>query len=230
MPVRRYSPILGVCLSLAAALAAFGVQAGEPGSLAGSGSTLDPAVLLDAAALEAPASESYSSAQLAPSALSDLGQRTPARLQRPEFVVALPPDPEEVAGQSLSRAPAEHQNLVGSALALIGVHYRRAGESPQTGFDCSGFVRYVFHDAAGLDLPHRAFEISRLGVRVARDELRPGDVIFFNTLRRAFSHVGIYIGDGQFVHAPASGGNVRVESLDVPYWTKRFNGARRIDE
>jgi cell wall-associated NlpC family hydrolase len=136
------------------------------------------------------------------------------------------------AGQTslpVASAGAAH-SAVGAALTLIGVHYRRGGETPQTGLDCSGLVRYVYHEAMGLDLPRRALEMSRLGIRVARDQLRPGDLIFFNTLRRVASHVGIYIGDGRFVHAPTAGGTVRVESLEVPYWTTRFNAARRIEE
>lgn len=123
----------------------------------------------------------------------------------------------------------EPGSLVSSALQLVGVHYRRGGESPKTGLDCSGFVRYVFHDALGRDLPRRALDMSRVGMRIARDQLKPGDLIFFSTLRRAVSHVGIYIGDGQFIHAPAAGGKVRIEYLDVPYWTKRFNVAKRVD-
>lgn len=119
--------------------------------------------------------------------------------------------------------------LVDHALALVGVRYRWGGNTPQTGLDCSGLVRYVFHEALGEDLPRRAIEISRLGERIGRNELKPGDLIFFRTLRRRVSHVGIYLGDGQFIHAPARGQLVRVESLDVPYWGTRYSGARRIE-
>lgn len=119
--------------------------------------------------------------------------------------------------------------LVEHALALVGVKYRWGGNSPATGLDCSGLVRYVFHDALGEDLPRRAIEISRLGERIGRQELKPGDLIFFRTLRRTISHVGIYLGDGQFIHAPARGQLVRVESLDVPYWGSRYSEARRIE-
>jgi cell wall-associated NlpC family hydrolase len=146
---------------------------------------------------------------------------------------ALPQQAQASSSGSLTTlqaaSSAAHQ-LVDSALNLIGVRYRRGGESPSTGLDCSGLVRYVYRDAAGLDLPHRAAEISRMGIRIARDQLRPGDLIFFGTLRRTVSHVGIYIGDGQFIHAPATGGNVRIESLELAYWTKRFNDARRIEQ
>ena len=121
-------------------------------------------------------------------------------------------------------------DLVVRALALIGVHYRRGGNAPDTGFDCSGMVRYVYHNAFGLDLPRRAEDISRVGEHIGRNELQPGDLVFYNTLRRTFSHVGIYLGDNRFIHAPASGGAVRVEDMDQAYWVHRFSGARRVAE
>lgn len=114
------------------------------------------------------------------------------------------------------------------ALAHLGVPYRYGGDDPSRGFDCSGLVRYVFLDALGLELPRRSHEIVRSGFAVERERLQPGDLVFFNTLGRAFSHVGIYIGDGRFVHAPARRGQVRVDGLDEPYWAARFNGARRL--
>jgi hypothetical protein len=115
-----------------------------------------------------------------------------------------------------------------NALALLGVDYRYGGTSPESGLDCSGLVRHVFHDALGLNLPRRSIEISRLGGKVTKAELQPGDLVFFNTLRRTFSHVGIYIGQRRFVHAPSSGGAIRVEQLDAPYWVRHFNGGRRL--
>lgn len=114
------------------------------------------------------------------------------------------------------------------ALSLLGVDYRFGGNSPDTGLDCSGLVRLVFNEAVAMPLPRRSEEMSRLGDTVSAAELQPGDLVFFNTLRRAFSHVGIYIGNGQFVHAPSSGGTIRVEQLRKSYWTTRFNGARRL--
>lgn len=145
-------------------------------------------------------------------------------LSAPPVAVAEPSLP------SVSELPGLAGDLVNRALGLLGVDYRRGGNSPDTGLDCSGLVRHVFSEAAGLVLPRRAEEISRAGAPVARSELRPGDLVFFNTLRRTFSHVGIYIGDGRFVHAPSSGGVVRVERLAGPYWTSRFNGGRRLIE
>jgi cell wall-associated NlpC family hydrolase len=119
--------------------------------------------------------------------------------------------------------------LVQSAVNFIGVPYRRGGVSAELGFDCSGFTRYVFENSVGLVLPRRADAQARdAGLRqVRRDDLQPGDLVFFNTMRRAFSHVGIYVGEGRFIHAPRSGGQVRVEDMRQGYWSKRFNGARR---
>lgn len=122
-----------------------------------------------------------------------------------------------------------HSAIVQQALALVDVPYRYGGSTP-SGFDCSGLVRYVFKSTAGLDLPRRTEDMSRFGQPIDRTELRPGDLVFFDTFRRAFSHVAIYIGDGRFLHAPARGGRVRVEALDDSYWRARFNGARRLLE
>jgi cell wall-associated NlpC family hydrolase len=121
-------------------------------------------------------------------------------------------------------------DLVMNALGLIGVRYRFGGNSPETGLDCSGFVRYVFKDTFGFLLPRRAEEMSRVGTTIDTSELRPGDLVFFNTMRRTFSHVGIYIGDNKFVHAPSSGGKIRVDDMRQSYWVSRYNGARRVDE
>jgi cell wall-associated NlpC family hydrolase len=116
-----------------------------------------------------------------------------------------------------------------NALSLTGVRYKYGGNSPETGFDCSGFVRYVFKQATSLTLPRSAIEISQLGTTIPKHELQPGDLVFFNTLKSAFSHVGIYVGNNRFIHSPSSGGKVRVESMQDGYWAKRFNGAQRIE-
>lgn len=119
--------------------------------------------------------------------------------------------------------------MVLAAMNFLGVPYHRGGSSAEQGFDCSGFTRYVFEHSLGLVLPRRADEQAQLAglVQVLREELKPGDLVFFNTMRRAFSHVGIYVGDGKFIHAPRSGGEVRIEDMRQAYWSKRFNGARR---
>ncbi|MDE1949682.1 MAG: C40 family peptidase [Burkholderiales bacterium] len=122
-------------------------------------------------------------------------------------------------------------DLVISAMDFLGVRYRRGGASATTGFDCSGFTQYVYEHSLGLVLPHHAADQARNAnmLRVSRSELEPGDLVFFNTMRRAFSHVGIYIGEGKFIHAPHSGSEVRIDSLDQAYWAKRFDGARRAE-
>ena len=114
------------------------------------------------------------------------------------------------------------------ALSLRGTPYRAGGNSPDTGFDCSGFVGFLYRDIVGFQLPRSAHEIWRIGNQVERHALRPGDLVFYNTLRRPYSHVGIYLGGNQFVHAPATGGVVRVVNMDERYWTARWNGARRV--
>lgn len=119
-------------------------------------------------------------------------------------------------------------DLVINALSFLGVRYKYGGDHASRGFDCSGFVRRVYQETVGLVLPHNAAQQSHEGERVAEDQLRPGDLVFFNTLRRAFSHVGIYIGNGQFVHAPRPGEKVQIANLDSPYWARRFDGARRL--
>jgi len=116
------------------------------------------------------------------------------------------------------------------ALFTVGVRYHYGGHSPDTGFDCSGLVAHVFDRAWGVALPRSTEEQRNVGRAVRkRIDLQPGDLVFYNTRNRPFSHVGIYLGDGNFVHAPRPGQRVRIESIDTPYWKARFNGGRRID-
>lgn len=129
----------------------------------------------------------------------------------------------------LSGMAGKAGDVVVGALNMIGVRYRWGGDSPDSGLDCSGFVRYVFQDTLGLALPRRAEEMSRVGEKVRVSDLKPGDLVFFNTMRRTFSHVGIYIGDNKFVHSPSTGSTIRVDDLDDRYWEKRFTGARRVE-
>lgn len=119
-------------------------------------------------------------------------------------------------------------DLVTTAMGLLGVPYRRGGNSAETGFDCSGFVRSIYSQTVGMVLPRRAAEQAAATQTIDKKELQPGDLVFFNTMRRTFSHVGIYIGDGKFVHSPRTGKTVRVENMQDSYWKKRFNGARRV--
>ncbi|WP_233801991.1 C40 family peptidase [Paraburkholderia sp. HP33-1] len=129
----------------------------------------------------------------------------------------------------LSGMAGKAGDVVVGALNMIGVRYRWGGNTPDSGLDCSGFVRYVFQDTLGLALPRRAEEMSRMGEKVRVSDLKPGDLVFFNTMRRTFSHVGIYIGDNKFVHSPSTGSTIRVDDMDDGYWEKRFTGARRIE-
>lgn len=125
--------------------------------------------------------------------------------------------------------PDRAADMVLSAMNFVGVRYRRGGMDAN-GFDCSGFTRHIVETSLGLVLPRRVDDqASAPGlVRVGRDELKPGDLVFFNTLKRTFSHVGIYVGDGKFIHAPRPGGEVRMEDMGFDYWRKRFTGARRL--
>lgn len=121
-------------------------------------------------------------------------------------------------------------DAVFKALSLVGTPYVYGGSTPDAGFDCSGFVTYVFNNVFGLKLPRTTADIAVKGggEKVARDNLQIGDLVLFNTMRRSFSHVGIYIGKGMFIHAPSRGGSVRMDNLNDNYWVKRFTGARRF--
>ncbi|AYQ29810.1 MULTISPECIES: C40 family peptidase [unclassified Polaromonas] len=127
--------------------------------------------------------------------------------------------------QNVSNKASE---LVVNAMGFLGVPYKRGGNTAETGFDCSGFVRAIYEQSVGLLLPRRAEQQAAATQRIDKNDLQPGDLVFFNTMRRAFSHVGIYVGDGKFIHSPKPGAEVRVESLSVSYWQRRFDGARRV--
>lgn len=120
------------------------------------------------------------------------------------------------------------QHVARQALSYVGVPYRYGGTSASSGFDCSGLVWRVYRQAAGITLPRDTFGISRASHPISSRQLQAGDLVFFNTLRRPYSHVGIYVGNGRFVHAPKSGGVVSVARLSDRYWRQRFNGGRRI--
>jgi cell wall-associated NlpC family hydrolase len=124
--------------------------------------------------------------------------------------------------------PAAAGDIAADALAAVGVRYRLGGETPQQGFDCSGLVFYVYREARGVTLPRSVQGLRSVGKPVRLRELRPGDLLFYNTRHRPYSHVGIYIGDGRFVHAPRPGARVRVEDFRKAYWRARFDGARRV--
>lgn len=119
--------------------------------------------------------------------------------------------------------------MIDTGLGFLGIRYRKGGDGPESGgFDCSGLVKKVFGVSMGLSLPRTAAEMAGVGEKVNKQSLQTGDLVFFNTMNRAFSHVGIYLGDNRFLHSPRTGGKVRVERMDTTYWTKRFNGGRRV--
>lgn len=126
------------------------------------------------------------------------------------------------------KVEAKASELIVNAMAFLGVPYKTGGNTFETGFDCSGFVRAIYHQTAGLILPRRAEQQAAATQVIEKTELKPGDLVFFNTMRRTFSHVGIYVGNGKFIHSPKPGAEVRVEDMGISYWARRFDGARRV--
>lgn len=118
--------------------------------------------------------------------------------------------------------------LVFNSIGFLGVPYHRGGNSVETGFDCSGFVKAMFEQTIGMVLPRKAEQQAAATEKIERADLKPGDLVFFNTMRRTFSHVGIYIGEGRFIHSPKPGSEVRLEDMSLAYWSQRFDGARRV--
>jgi cell wall-associated NlpC family hydrolase len=139
------------------------------------------------------------------------------------------PEPAAVVAPVAPPPRAERSEALLQALLAIGLDYRYGGKSPASGFDCSGLVAHVYRSAWGIQLPPNTTAQSKAGVPVSLAELQAGDLVFYDTLKRPYSHVGIYMGDGKFVHAPKTGAQVRVESLKSAYWSQRYNGARRIE-
>lgn len=134
-----------------------------------------------------------------------------------------------VSDRLVDTVSGKPEELINRAMQVIGVRYRWDAELPQSGLDGSSFVGYVFKDKLGFLLPRKSTQMSRVGKPINRDELQPGDLVFFNTMRLTFSHVGIYVGDNKFIHSPSKGTSVRVDDLSSLYWDKRFDGARRLD-
>jgi cell wall-associated NlpC family hydrolase len=134
-----------------------------------------------------------------------------------------------VSDRLVDSVSGKTEELINQAMRVIGVRYRWDAEIPQSGLDGSSFVAYVFKDKLGFLLPRKSTEMSRVGKPINREELQPGDLVFFNTMRLTFSHVGIYVGDNKFIHSPSKGASVRVDDLTSMYWDKRFDGARRLD-
>jgi len=134
----------------------------------------------------------------------------------------------DTAQEAVAKAWSDAQDVAGFALGLIGVNYKWGGDTPARGLDCSGLVRYVFQEVTGVTLPRTAKELSRIGESVSLSDLRAGDLVFFNTRHFAFSHVGLYLGDNRFIHAPSRGREVEVTTISANYWQKHFDGARRL--
>ncbi len=129
-----------------------------------------------------------------------------------------------------SQASAGKGNVVPYAKTLIGTPYHYGGQTPKTGFDCSGFVRYVYLKTEGIELPRTAEGMSRVGVRIKGNQLRPGDLVFYSTQGSPYSHVGIYVGDAKFIHSPSTGKRVEIVDMSQHYWQEHYNGARRVND
>lgn len=135
-----------------------------------------------------------------------------------------------VAASQVSNVTSAAGEIVVSAMGFLGLPYKRGGNSFETGFDCSGFVKALYAQTLGKVLPRSAAEQAAQTTKIESTDLQPGDLVFFNTMRRAFSHVGIYVGDGKFIHSPKPGAEVRIEDMHTKYWDKRYNGARRVEQ
>jgi cell wall-associated NlpC family hydrolase len=153
---------------------------------------------------------------------------TPPSLAQDAPISLLDGTAATVVRDAAATALLSARGLTSFALDLIGIRYKWGGANPATGLDCSGLVQFVFQQATGVTLPRSTKELSRIGEQVTLSDLKPGDLVFFNTRRFAFSHVGIYVGDNRFIHAPRRGREVEVATIDKSYWQKHFNGARRL--
>ncbi len=120
-------------------------------------------------------------------------------------------------------------DLIMNAMGLLGVAYKFGGSSPAQGLDCSGFIQYIFKQSFRINLPRTSAEMAKVGQAVSRSDLMPGDLVFFNTRGFANSHVGMYLGNDRFIQSPRTGKTVEITSMTNSYWSKRFNGARRIN-
>jgi len=193
-------------------------------------SVLAAAALVSGPVFASPSGQSQASpavATITPPLMSQFAALAPAQMLSQSALPAAPAIEEQA-----SNADDLRKTLIDLAMQLRDIRYVRGGHDPSTGFDCSGFVRYVFSHAVGLELPTNSAGQFLAGLKVNRTEMQPGDLVFFRTTggRRGggrISHVGIYIANGQFIHSPSRGKTVRVDSLDESYWAKRFAGAKR---
>lgn len=212
------------CAAHAQGLAQAAVVTPPPGTMTGAyGQSLQQQATADKAALKA-----------VPAAPATVDKPQPAHDAVTRFLSErglLNASEQSTPSRLLSSVRDTASDLVLSAMNFLGVRYTRGGNSVENGFDCSGFTRHIFEMSVGLILPRRADEQAKLGslLPIRKDDLKPGDLVFFNTMRATFSHVGIYVGEGKFIHAPRTGSAVRVEDMRDSYWSKRFTGARRAD-
>ncbi|HUP94731.1 MAG TPA: C40 family peptidase [Burkholderiales bacterium] len=146
----------------------------------------------------------------------------------PKHYVASRASLQSVHREIEGASSAQIRELALHALSLVGTPYRFGGTSPDSGFDCSGLVFYVYQRGIGVALPRDTQRLSEVGASVLADALEPGDLVFFNTTGRAYSHVGIYLGEGRFIHAPTTGGAVQLVDIRDRYWQMRYDGARRL--
>ena len=157
--------------------------------------------------------------------LAPAAQAAPTSIEQPSITAAAYTSNVAGKGRDFSSTTSA---LISNAMDLLGSRYRSGGSNSDAGFDCSGFVLNIFQQSLGMVLPRSARDQAAVSRKVNRTELQPGDLVFFNTMRRAFSHVGIYIGNGKFIHAARTGKGVRVDSMSLPYWNNRFNGGGRV--
>lgn len=221
----------GVHAALAAGLLACGLMLGVATSASAqavSTSTSTSTNSTTTSSSAAPAANTAPATNVTPAAVTDNADPVSRFLAEKGLLPNTKPV-VELAQQVRDKASDMASELVLSAMNFLGVPYRRGGSSAQSGFDCSGFTRHVFENSVGLILPRRAIEQANSPdlIPIQKAELKPGDLVFFNTLRHTFSHVGIYIGDDKFIHSPRAGGQVRVEDMRQAYWQQRFDGARR---
>ncbi|WP_049248947.1 C40 family peptidase [Neisseria elongata] len=150
----------------------------------------------------------------------------PAPSQKVEFSESASSQSSSKRTAALSRREADE--LIGNAMGLLGVSYRFGGTSVSSGFDCSGFMQHIFRKTMQINLPRTSAEQAKMGVAVSRSELQPGDMVFFSTSRGRISHVGLYIGNNRFIHAPRTGKSIEITSLGNKYWNSKYVTARRV--
>lgn len=218
---------LALCMAMAVQAQQAAPGAPPPGMVMGAyGQSLQSAVS-SATAAAAPALAASGATATTPSTATTATDPVSRFLQERGMLAQA----QSGSNKLLNQVRDSASGMVLSAMNFLGVRYTRGGNSVENGFDCSGFTRHIFEMSVGLVLPRRADEQAKLSglLAIKKDELKPGDLVFFNTMKRTFSHVGIYVGEGKFIHAPRVGGAVRVEDMRESYWAKRFTGARRAD-